>query len=733
MNAEQWREVKSVLQQAMQTPLAQRRAFVEAACADQPALQREVESLLASHDEEEASGDPLGSVMQAGLRTVGRPAGKRSDDTLRERLQAGLGDQFDVLGTLGSGGMGSVYLAHERALGRTVAIKVLRPELATTAGSRERFRREARIAAQLSNPGIVPLYSFGEVDGLWYFVMEYVRGLSLAQRLENEATLPADEVRRIVLAIAEALEHAHQRGVIHRDIKPANILLDDQSGQPRIADFGISKVEGSSDNLTATGTYIGTPLFMSPEQTDGATEVDGRSDVYSLGAVAYTMLTGRAPFEGVDAIHMLARRRIEDVTPILEIAPRLPLDLAHIVMRCLARDREIRWRDATALRNALRNSSSVLANELPELVADLPGYAAYAATWLVLWIAFAFGSARSPASRLLLILVALLVPVGPALHVWRIRAHGMKASQLLRMVSRPPRWWGTWWPARLRGAHDLWPRLPRIGRVIRVMVAAFFVLMVVVALSLDGATDTMRAVRNVSMALLGIGTPISIAFALRWGLRQRLGFDDTMQFLFFSTTPSSFWREPHIAQLLTPAAQIVRPPDPHVAADHARAVEELIRRFPSSIAPVGRIVQRAVQHQIAVISGLDREIALFTRDASPAEGHRLAAQLTMLTESDATSPDHRELGDTVRRHLELIRKIQGQQTLATARRSALFAQLRAVWSQLSALVEADQQGEQALQNGADRVRVLCGRILDERPEHLAMSGNTGEGAARRSD
>ena len=560
MKPDEWQAVKSVLRQVIDLPADERLAFMNSACRDQPTLRGEVESLLAAHEAELVAGDPLRDVVDASRRAeVGLHDANR-DDGLRATLQEGLGSQFDVLGMLGSGGMGAVFLAEERALGRTVAIKVLRPDRAVTAGSRERFRREARIAAQLSHAGIVPLHSFGEVNGLWYIVMEYVRGPNLAQRLENETTLSVDETRRIVLAIAEALDHAHRRGVVHRDIKPANILIDQVTGQPRLADFGIGKFDDASDSLTVTGTFVGTPLFMSPEQTEGGVEVDGRSDIYSLGSVAYTMLAGRAPFAGLDAVEVLSRRRRDTVPPLQQVAPRVPRDVAHILMRCLKRDRTLRWRDAAALCTALRNSESVLASDVPEVIADLPGYAAYAMTWMALWVAFAFGSARSTASRAMLLLVAVLVPVGPALHVWRVRAHGMRAGQLLRLVLRPPRWWGIWWPSSLRAPNDLWPLMPSIARVIRRLVAVFFALLVLIALTADGEHAAVRFLHALSTYVLVISTPIAIACAWRWSARHTLGFDDGVQFLFFSTTPSAFWRQPHIARLLSSATHSVRPP-----------------------------------------------------------------------------------------------------------------------------------------------------------------------------
>ncbi len=188
-------------------------------------------------------------------------------DPLRAALERALGAHYEIVRLLGRGGMGAVYLARERALERTVAIKVLPPEVAVSAEAQERFRREARTAAKLTHPNIVPLHTFGEVEGMMYFVMGYVRGESLADRMRRYEKLPPDDARRILSAIADALDYAHRQGVVHRDIKPDNILLEQESGRPMLTDFGIAKAAASGETLTELGTAIGTPHYMSPEQS----------------------------------------------------------------------------------------------------------------------------------------------------------------------------------------------------------------------------------------------------------------------------------------------------------------------------------------------------------------------------------------------------------------------------------------------------------------------------------
>ena len=193
--------------------------------------------------------------------------------------------------------MGIVYRAKDRRLKRQVAIKLLPPELAFRSEIKTRFLREAETAAQLSHPNIVPIYSVDEREGLVFFVMAYVEG---RQRSRSDCTsdgaLSVDETRRMLREVADALAYAHERGVVHRDIKPDNILLDKESGRAMVTDFGIARAiqEGGDSRLTATGMAIGTPAYMSPEQAAGEREIDGRSDLYSLGVVGYQMLTGAA-------------------------------------------------------------------------------------------------------------------------------------------------------------------------------------------------------------------------------------------------------------------------------------------------------------------------------------------------------------------------------------------------------------------------------------------------------
>src|SRR2546428_642603 len=222
-----------------------------------------------------------------------------ADNSLVTRLRKALGSSYTIEGEIGRGGMGVVYQARDERLKRQVAIKVLPPELAFREEIRIRFLREAETAARLSHPHIVPIHSVGEgPDGLVYFVMAYVDGESLAARLKRRDRLPAEEARRVMIETADALGAAHAVGIIHRDVKPDNILLEGSRGRVVVTDFGIAKALSSttgSATLTATGVAIGTPHYMSPEQAAGDREIDGRSDLYSLGVVSYQTLPAEPP------------------------------------------------------------------------------------------------------------------------------------------------------------------------------------------------------------------------------------------------------------------------------------------------------------------------------------------------------------------------------------------------------------------------------------------------------
>ncbi len=283
-------------------------------------------------------------------------AGSRS---LTSRLTDVLKDSYTIEGEIGRGGMGVVYSARDLKLNRRVAIKLLPPDLAYRDEIRARFIREAQTAARLAHPHIVPIHAVGDDGGLVYFVMAYIDGESLAGRLRRRGKLPPEEVRRIMKETGDALGLAHAMGIIHRDVKPDNILLEGTRGRVMVTDFGIAKALSEGGALTGTGVAIGTPSYMSPEQAAGEREIDARSDLYSLGIVAYETLIGELPFHAPTVPGILMKHIAEPLPDILQRRPECPEELAATIQRCLEKDPEDRWATADALRRALETRKSV--------------------------------------------------------------------------------------------------------------------------------------------------------------------------------------------------------------------------------------------------------------------------------------------------------------------------------------------------------------------------------------
>ena len=281
---------------------------------------------------------------------------------LQDRLSRTLAGRYEVRKLLGAGGMAAVFLADEIGLDRPVAIKVLPPELSRDEGLVARFQREAKTAAKLDHPHIIPIHRVESEAGLHYFVMKYVPGRSLDDLLEAPEPLPTDAAVRILREAAAALGHAHARGVVHRDVKPANIMLDAHD-RVVLTDFGISKA-GESSSLTQTGTIVGTPHYMAPEQALG-TEVDGRADQYALGVVAYQMLTRQCPFTG-DSAHTIIYRHIhEQPKPIGSLRPGVPPHLAEAVAVALAKDPRDRFASMEDFARALGGDATALPARVP--------------------------------------------------------------------------------------------------------------------------------------------------------------------------------------------------------------------------------------------------------------------------------------------------------------------------------------------------------------------------------
>jgi len=330
-----------------------------------------------------------------------------------DRLQSEIADRYVIQREVGRGGMAIVYLAHDVRHDRAVAVKVLRPELGVLLGA-ERFLREIRVVARLHHPHILPVHDSGEVDGALYYVMPFVEGASLRDRLRKEHWLPITEAARIACDVAGALDLAHRRGVVHRDIKPGNILFVD--GHAVVADFGIARAVHAAggemwETITDSGVALGTPAYMSPEQSVGAATLDARADIYSLGCVLYEMLVGEPPFIGPGGEVLVTKRFAEDA-PLVSVArPDAPSEVDRAVARALARNAGDRFATAREFMDAL---------------------APVATTGQTIAQNVAYRPSRTPIARPAALAVASIMVAAAAMFVWLSARPGSEAPTRTR-------------------------------------------------------------------------------------------------------------------------------------------------------------------------------------------------------------------------------------------------------------------------------------------------------------
>ncbi|HEX2217642.1 MAG TPA: serine/threonine-protein kinase [Gemmatimonadales bacterium] len=295
-----------------------------------------------------------GSLAVFGVEVSSLDPHPPGDTRALDRLARALGRQFRVVRLIGHGGFAEVFEVVDTDLQRRLAVKVLRSDLPWTPTTIARFKQEARAIARLSHPNTVPIHFVGEGEGLVYYAMPYLEGRTLADLLRTEGPLPADRALRVVEPILEALQHAHDNGLVHRDVKPDNILLEGGTGRPLLVDFGIVKYLDGPANLTDAGFIVGTPLYMSPEQALGSRSVDARSDVYGIGAVLFQLLTGAPPFEGADSQEIVGRHIREPVPSASLSRDGIPPWIGSIVLRCMAKHPDDRFPTARAVLEAIR-------------------------------------------------------------------------------------------------------------------------------------------------------------------------------------------------------------------------------------------------------------------------------------------------------------------------------------------------------------------------------------------
>ena len=627
--------------------------------------------------------------------SVGVPA----SDVEQTALEHALGAQYEIVRLLGRGGMGAVYLARERALERAVAIKLLPPGLAADAESRERFKREARTAAKLAHPNIVPLHTIGDVDGMLYFVMGFVRGESLGERMRRQGRLPPEDVRRILAELAGALDYAHRQDVIHRDIKPDNVLLDDESGRPMLTDFGVAKGRASGATLTEMGAVVGTPHYMSPEQASGERDLDGRSDIYSLGVMGYAMLSGRLPFEGGSFRDVIVQQVTMAPPPLQTLAPDVAPELVATVSRCLAKDPAARWQDGRTLKEALGVSidedDDWLPGELREVSSGL--FWSVAGSWVL-------------ASGIWMTLHEVVFVVGaafviPSAFVFAAAIHHKKGygwGEMVRVAKWPTKWWPFAWPQRWRRPGDVWNRLPRAVRWQRHFYGALICTAIIVTpFAMSPSTVPLGSLTG---AILYVLLCLGMLGTARWA--HLIGFPnnaDLRALVFGSTTDKRFWRQPHVARLLQPAAQrgAAADPEPTTPADFVRAIVNIGPQLDGPARDLGASALIAARQVESALSQLDAEIAMLARDASPAEIAALEQKLAAVGEVAGEAASRRELREMLTNQHALLKRLADQLAATIRRRERLFDLLRTLWLQMAnlradaardTLVDADLSG-----------------------------------------
>ena len=666
-------------------------------------------------------------------------------DPLGAALQIAVGTQYAVGRLLGRGGMGAVFLAREPTLDRHVAIKVLLSGR-TASADRERFRREARTAAQLTHPNIVPLHTFGDVDGTMYFVMGYVRGEPLAARMKRGIGM--DAARRLLVELADALDHAHRQGVIHRDVKPENVLIDDESGRAMLTDFGIAKAAGPAAGITNTGTLVGTPAYMSPEQAGGETDLDGRSDIYSLGVMGYEMLAGRRPFASPSVGDLLVQHMTRHPAPLRDLAPSVPDALAAVIMRCLEKDRALRWPDARSLRDALVSTDE--GRDMPEALRQIDGVGnlllvvglVLCVPYYVQWLWHGRFEHEIPPAAVPLLLGPLLVAMLLTPRLLQARRAGQGWKTIAWAMFLEPVWWRWWYPRPLRRPedHHIWERLPariRLGRLASLAAPMFGVLGIALLLAfLSPRFDGFKAYPHFRAAIMwppvvngvrpfpsigllaclmgwtvlgALGSVLDFANYRRLG---RLGLSemDRKTILHGALPRPSFWRKPVVAAILRPEEAEV-PPAPRTPAELAAGIATVAAGASGLEASILAEAVSAARKLIASIEELDREIAQLGRDADPAERQRLHERLVALAEAVPDEADERSrMRSLLQQQMRLMGALDARLSAAGERRGRRLEMLKALWLEVANL-RAGAAGRAPGRGGTtDRVRDLCARI-----------------------
>jgi predicted Ser/Thr protein kinase len=646
-------------------------------------------------------------------------------DALRAAIEKAIGNQYEVLHLIGRGGMGAVYLARDRFLDRLVAVKIL-PDTGDAEG-RERFLREARTAAKLTHPSIVPLHTFSQVDDTLLYVMGYIEGESLESLLKREGRLPADRAGQIMSEIAGALDYAHAMGIVHRDVKPDNVLIDRDSGRAYLTDFGIAKA-ASGKTMTRTGMVVGTPHYMSPEQGSGDA-VDGRSDLYALGVIGYRMLSGRLPFDAPGMQELMVQHATREPVP-LE-ADQSSQALATVVTRCLRKAPIERWQSGAAVVTALQPLEPT-ALGLPEELSGLPSTMSNVlGLWIVFDVLLACVAVFS-FNKIWVIMGAIgpvvTMPIVAASVIVSARRHGIGWRDALRYACMPPAGWTGWWPARLRRPGDVWSRLPAPIRRVRAAFTALnaFNVLLIPAMAytmsryllpvpdMDYAQKTTNIVVGLSISTFVVlmGAMVS---TLKWPKRFPVGKWASRQLISTPTWNSPFWKRPEVEAILSPAAtpekRFTRTADEVVGE-----IDRIVAALPSAIGPAASDAAKAARDVLALFHEVERELTAIERDADPAERARLESKVAALGESpmrdllrqqlalhEQLEVRRRQLGDDRDRCLTLLKRVHLELARSRAELArdgaspeALSGQIRAVCRDLQIERSAVREAELVL-------------------------------------
>ena len=643
-------------------------------------------------------------------------------DQLRDALERAIGFQYDILGLLGRGGMGAVYHAHEKALDRPVAIKVLPPD-AVGGDARERFLREARTAARLTHPNIVPLFTFGETQGLVYFVMGYVDGESLEQRLRR-GPLDAETAKSLLTQLAGALDYAHQQGIVHRDVKPDNVLIERGTGVAKLTDFGIAKRSSGGETLTGTGLLMGTPKYMSPEQAAGDRDLDARSDIYALGLVGYAMLTGRPPFDGGSVQEILTQQVTRDAPNLRKMFPELESGLLIAIERALMKEPARRWPTARSMAAAVTDEETEDLEGLTPRRGPRPGAYLVVNIAVITVVLNVVVSAAIRSQETFFIYFPLMLPLGVFVDYAVLRWKEKKSrAEIRRVFTEPPQWWPFWWPGRWRRRDDVWNRLPKFLKAMRIVSTAGvfgFLLMLelfFLALTFGNKSPAFWPLLAPGIALL----PVILALLLGsvgaievWRRRHGLANRQADMIARTSTSHPRLWKQPWAARFLLDSATSAGALEPATPAALASEVAAVRAQLPSALRDSVSDADAAASALARAIDALDSEIASLARSVDQAEVERLESRVASLGAERANEPDgQREMRQLYSSQLDLLKRLSRQSQELASQRARYMDLLRTLWRQLQAL-RADHTVENVrLQDLTARIRHIVDNVARE--------------------